>query len=924
MHTTFVRLGLVSLTLLAGPALAQFIEDAAPPPPSLKELEIPPVTELISGKPLVDESFDGAGGYIKDLDAAILLGKAMFWDTQSGSNGEACATCHYHAGSDNRSKNQLNPGTNGGDGVFNLTRSGGLGANYDLNAADFPFHELADPVDRESTVLFDTDDVASSQGTFAANFDEIKDGKAKDKCSNISPDPFGFHVNNINVRRVEPRNTPTIINAVFNFRNFWDGRANNIFNGVDAFGSRSANARILEVQGGGVVQAQVAFQNASLASQAVAPPISDFEMSCFGRVFPDIGKKMLSLEALAKQKVHPDDSVLGGLSAWPKKGLTNGGKKNPVYYEQLIQAAFADRLWNSNARFDADKNEVANGDYSMTEANFSLFWGLAIQAYETTLISDNTPFDQFQEGDENALTELEQEGMELFFTNDPARRANCSSCHQGPTFSTAMFPFAEVESGEFPEQEQIVERMRMGDGFDLLENLLRYQVIGEGSVGGFLLAGKAGSRELPDIYPATVGGDFSINGCGDYRVTSFLMNQDITAPLPPGSAPPPPGPHPNADYSTRDAVFTLEPTGGCAIGLLQVTIIDNGPIGDTATIAPILVPQIKPPFSPPIPPVVGPPMVAGVVQGDFKLHGGTLYDTGFYNIGIRETAEDPGIGGTDPYGNPLSFTRQIVNEMVGTPAPDELFAVNWARVAEPFNWDADAVFYPGGFEGYAWLTHSLQPNPAFPDAFCTEPDPPFPPAPAFQDQVSCEAAGKRWFVEPEFTTQPVFFPPGVGTGRGDEAIPANNAANYDAILNQDTAVAGAFKVSQLRNVDLTGPYFHNGGQLTLRQVVEFYNRGGDFALENIGDLSPFIRPLDLSSDDMDAIVAFLSALTDQRVRCELAPFDHPEIKIARGIKFDDDAWDDVDSDSDSDDVKERFEKIPATGAGGRPANNDDC
>ena len=42
---------------------------------------------------------------------------------------------------------------------------------------------------------------------------------------------------------------------------------------------------------------------------------------------------------------------------------------------------------------------------------------------------------------------------------------------------------------------------------------------------------------------------------------------------------------------------------------------------------------------------------------------------------------------------------------------------------------------------------------------------------------------------------------------------------------------------------LTAPFFHNGGQLTLEQVVEFYNRGGDFAIENLGDLAPNIHPL---------------------------------------------------------------------------------
>lgn len=41
------------------------------------------------------------------------------------------------------------------------------------------------------------------------------------------------------------------------------------------------------------------------------------------------------------------------------------------------------------------------------------------------------------------------------------------------------------------------------------------------------------------------------------------------------------------------------------------------------------------------------------------------------------------------------------------------------------------------------------------------------------------------------------------------------------------AVDGAFKTPGLRNVALTGPYFHNGSRSTLEQVVEFYNRGGD-------------------------------------------------------------------------------------------------
>ena len=36
---------------------------------------------------------------------------------------------------------------------------------------------------------------------------------------------------------------------------------------------------------------------------------------------------------------------------------------------------------------------------------------------------------------------------------------------------------------------------------------------------------------------------------------------------------------------------------------------------------------------------------------------------------------------------------------------------------------------------------------------------------------------------------------------------------------------GVFKAPGLRNVDMTAPYMHNGGMLTLRQVVDFYSRG---------------------------------------------------------------------------------------------------
>jgi cytochrome c peroxidase len=44
-----------------------------------------------------------------------------------------------------------------------------------------------------------------------------------------------------------------------------------------------------------------------------------------------------------------------------------------------------------------------------------------------------------------------------------------------------------------------------------------------------------------------------------------------------------------------------------------------------------------------------------------------------------------------------------------------------------------------------------------------------------------------------------------------------------------TGTSGAFNVPSFRNVELTGPYMHNGGMATLEEVLEFYNRGGNFA-----------------------------------------------------------------------------------------------
>ena len=68
---------------------------------------------------------------------------------------------------------------------------------------------------------------------------------------------------------------------------------------------------------------------------------------------------------------------------------------------------------------------------------------------------------------------------------------------------------------------------------------------------------------------------------------------------------------------------------------------------------------------------------------------------------------------------------------------------------------------------------------------------------------------------------------------------------------------GAFKTPTLRDVERTAPYFHDGSAKTLTDVIVHYDRGG-LVKEGI---SPNIKPLELSQQERDDLVAFMKALT---------------------------------------------------------------
>ena len=84
---------------------------------------------------------------------------------------------------------------------------------------------------------------------------------------------------------------------------------------------------------------------------------------------------------------------------------------------------------------------------------------------------------------------------------------------------------------------------------------------------------------------------------------------------------------------------------------------------------------------------------------------------------------------------------------------------------------------------------------------------------------------------------------------------ANDLGRYE--ITQNPQDRWRYKTPSLRNVQLTAPYMHNGSIANLREVLEFYNRGG-IANENLDTL---IKPLHLSGSEIDDLTAFLESLT---------------------------------------------------------------
>lgn len=201
--------------------------------------------------------------------------------------------------------------------------------------------------------------------------------------------------------QVTGRATPSFFTSMFADSNFWDGRATDEF--VDPL---NPNNTIIE-QGG------------ALESQAIAPILNTVEMAQQGRDWNDVVGKLQQVTPLSLAENIPADMV----------DALQGGTN----YPQLFSTAF--------------------GDSEITPARIAM----AIATYERTLVPNETPWDLYIAGDNNAMTIDQIQGWELFSATP------CANCHEPPLFSDNNFrniglrPSAE-DQGQFEVSGQNNDR----------------------------------------------------------------------------------------------------------------------------------------------------------------------------------------------------------------------------------------------------------------------------------------------------------------------------------------------------------------------------------------------------------------------------------------------------------------------------------
>jgi len=116
-------------------------------------------------------------------------------------------------------------------------------------------------------------------------------------------------------------------------------------------------------------------------------------------------------------------------------------------------------------------------------------------------------------------------------------------------------------------------------------------------------------------------------------------------------------------------------------------------------------------------------------------------------------------------------------------------------------------------------------------------------------------------------TDSAFHNLGIGWDPHKQAF--NDEGRY--AVTAKTVDMAAFKTPTLREVTKHAPYMHDGSLSALRDVLEFYNRGG----EKNPQIAPRIHPLNLTNAEIDALLAFLGSLEGEGY-ADVSPTTFPQ------------------------------------------------
>ena len=197
-----------------------------------------------------------------------------------------------------------------------------------------------------------------------------------------------------------PRNAPTVFNAgLWDRALFWDGR-------VEAPGAvPAANGA-----GGGIRTPDVAFGQIDAQAGAHLPAAQ--------ARFP-----VTSVSEMRSADFEPgadNEAVRARLAARVGGYGVGAGELARNDWLPLFRAAF-DASGSAEALVTFDNIAFALGEY------------------ERSLVLVDNPFFAYVRGDDDALTDLEKEGLRLFYTAAEDDGGNCSVCHAGDLFSDEDF-----------------------------------------------------------------------------------------------------------------------------------------------------------------------------------------------------------------------------------------------------------------------------------------------------------------------------------------------------------------------------------------------------------------------------------------------------------------------------------------------------